>query len=57
MREDAVLDIESYVIFKGYPKDTLGWLEENYKVFTPLWVSVGETGDLLTSSEYMDLAS
>lgn len=56
MRMDTVLDMDANRIFNGTTEETVAWLEANPSV-EPRWVCIGETGDLLTSSQYLDLAS
>jgi hypothetical protein len=55
-RPDTVLNADSTVLFQGSTEDTVMWLEMD-KFDRPLWVSIGETGDLITASQYLDLAS
>ena len=56
VRRDTVLDLDSKILFQGTTDETVEWLDEN-PVKTPLWVSIGETGDIMTSSQYLDLAT
>jgi hypothetical protein len=56
IRFDAVLDIDSRPRFQGSTDETVEYLE-GLPTVEKLWVSIGETGDLLTASEYLDLAS
>jgi hypothetical protein len=56
MRFDTVLNIDSQMIFKGLTDDTVRHLE-SMRSIEHLWVSIGETGDLITASQYLDLAS
>jgi hypothetical protein len=58
MRFDTVLNQDSIRMFVGNSDDAVAWLEKVTSVYKePLWVSVGETGDLITASQYLDLAS
>lgn len=56
VRPDTVLNADSTILFQGSTEDAVMWLEMDLGR-QPLWVSIGETGDLITSSEYLDLAS
>lgn len=56
VRLDTVLDRDSRVRFTGNTDQVAEFLE-GMDGIEPLWVSVGETGDLMTGSQYLDLAS
>jgi hypothetical protein len=56
-RPDAVIDIDSKILFRGSSDAVVTWLETAYDAPRQKWVSVGETGDLLTASQYLDLAT
>lgn len=56
VRLDTVLDKNSKVLFKGTTDDTIKYLEVAVP-FGTWWVCIGETGDILTASQYLDLAS
>lgn len=43
-------------VFQGTSEETLKWLEANPSDL-PRWIYITETGDILTESEYLDLAS
>jgi hypothetical protein len=43
-------------VFTGSAEETVKWLEANPSL-TPRWVYVGETSDILTEPEFLDLAS
>lgn len=53
---DAVLDIDSQPLFNGTTEATVKWLEENPST-KPRWVFISKTLDVITDSEYLDLAS
>lgn len=52
---DAVFDKDTNMLFNGLPEDAVKWLEDRPSD-QPLWVHVGETAQILTASEYVDLA-
>lgn len=56
MRPDTILNMNSEVLFKGPTDDAVIWLEMDTGQ-RPLWVCIGETGDIITASQYLDLAS
>lgn len=56
VRPDTVLDADSKVLFQGSTSDTVLWLVMESDLI-PMWVSIGETGDIISASQYLDLAS
>jgi hypothetical protein len=56
VRLDTVLNTDSKVLFKGSTHETVYWLEGENAI-EAWWVCIGETGDLITASQYLDLAS
>lgn len=44
------------IVFTGTTEETVKWLEENID-FEPRWVYIGESADIITESQYLDLAS
>jgi hypothetical protein len=55
-RRDTVLDQDGHIIFCGTTEETAAYLEKLTSVELK-WVSVGETGDILGASQYLDLAT
>lgn len=55
-RDTVVHNSGEHAIFNGTTEETVKWLEDNPSN-EPRWVYTGETGDILTESEYLDLAS
>ena len=50
----AVFDKDTTMLFNGLPAEARKWLEEN-PFAESLWVHNSETGQILSSSEYLDL--
>lgn len=44
------------IIFTGTTEETVKWLEEHI-TFDARWVYIGESADIITESQYLDLAS
>jgi hypothetical protein len=58
-RPDTVINKDSILMYKGTTENTVSWLEKVGLVYIeePLWVSIGETGDIMSASQYLDLAT
>lgn len=55
---DKVMDANSVCRFQGCSETVVKWLEEYMTVLTePLWVFIGATEDVITASQYLDLAT
>ena len=55
---EYVLTADCELKFKGCTEAVVKWLEEHYpdKIY-PLWVFIEATGDTITASQYLDLAT
>lgn len=55
---DKVMNADSTCIFQGCSESVVRWLEEYLSAVTePLWVFIGATQDIITASQYLDLAT
>lgn len=61
VRLDTVMDELGVISFQGFEQQVVDWLEDAINVgeipFGGWWVSVGETGDFMQASQYLDLAT
>ncbi len=56
MAQDVVLTADQQALYYGATEFTVAWLEANPSD-EPRWVYVGESADVLTESQYLDLAT
>lgn len=54
MKLDEVYALNSTLLFQGTPEETRNWLV-GVPSNDPRWVVVGETQDLISASQYLDL--
>lgn len=54
--DDVVYTNGTRPVFNGTTEAAVRWLEKNHSD-EPRWVYLGKTGDVLTESEYLDLAT